>query len=67
MRDQYMDRQVTPRVTSLSWGPPPPCKQVLNLLVLIFINLIKIYSFPLPFLKFKFKFKLVHSKSKTFA
>ena len=28
MRD-YMDRQVTPlkRVTSPTWGPPPPCKQ----------------------------------------
>ena len=31
MRD-YMDRRVTPpkRVTSPTWGPPPPCKQVLN-------------------------------------
>ena len=31
MRD-YMDRRVTPpkRVTSLTWGPPPPCKQVLR-------------------------------------
>ena len=30
MRD-YMDRRVTPpkRVTSPTWGPPPPCKQVL--------------------------------------
>ena len=28
MRD-YMDRRVTPpkRVTSPTWGPPPPCKQ----------------------------------------
>ena len=28
----YMERRVTPakRVTSLSWGPPPPCKQALN-------------------------------------
>ena len=27
-----MDRQVTPpkRVTSPTWGPPPPCKQALN-------------------------------------
>ena len=27
-----MDRWVTPpkRVTSLTWGPPPPCKQVLT-------------------------------------
>ena len=32
MRD-YMDRQVTPskRFTSPNWGPPPPCKQALNL------------------------------------
>ena len=32
MRD-YMDRWVTlpKRVTSPSWGPPPPCKQTLNL------------------------------------
>ena len=50
-----MDRRVTPpkRVTSPTWGPPPPCKQALNLLVLIFINLIEIYSFLLPLLKFK--------------
>ena len=33
MRD-YMDRRVTPpkQVTSPTWGPPPPCKQALNLL-----------------------------------
>ena len=32
MRD-YMDRRVTPpeRVTSPTWGPPPPCKQALIL------------------------------------
>ena len=32
MRD-YMDRWVTPskRVTSPTWGPPPPCKQALSL------------------------------------
>ena len=31
MRD-YMDRRVTPpkRVSSPTWGPPPPCKQALN-------------------------------------
>ena len=31
MRD-YMDRRVTPpkRVTSPTWGPPPPCKQALT-------------------------------------
>ena len=31
MKD-YMDRRVTPskRVTSPTWGPQPPCKQVLN-------------------------------------
>ena len=28
----YMDKRVTlsPRVTSPTWGPPPPCKQALN-------------------------------------
>ena len=32
MRD-YMDRRVTPpkRVTSPTWGPPPPCKQALTI------------------------------------
>ena len=32
MRD-YIDRRVTPlkRVTSPSWGPPPSCKQALNI------------------------------------
>ena len=32
MRD-YMERRVTPprRVTSPTWGPPPPCKQALTL------------------------------------
>ena len=32
MRD-YMDRRVTSpkRVTSPTWGPPPPCKQALSL------------------------------------
>ena len=32
MRD-YMDGRVTPpkRVTSPTWGPPPPCKQALRL------------------------------------
>ena len=31
MRD-YMNGQVTPpkRVTSPTWGPPPPCKQALS-------------------------------------
>ena len=31
MRD-YMERRVTPprRVTSPTWGPPPPCKQALT-------------------------------------
>ena len=30
----YMEKRVTPpkRVTSPSWGPPPPCKQALTLL-----------------------------------
>ena len=28
----YMDKRVTPpkRVTSPTWGPPPPCKQALS-------------------------------------
>ena len=44
-RDQnkinYMDRRVTPpgRVTSLTWGPPPPCKQALNFLWLTTIEI----------------------------
>ena len=29
MRD-YMDRRVTQRVTSPTWGPPPPYKQALS-------------------------------------
>ena len=31
MRD-YMNRRVTPpkRVTSPTWGPPPPCKEALS-------------------------------------
>ena len=35
MRD-YLDRRVTPRkrVTSPTWGPPPPCKQALNLFLM---------------------------------
>ena len=30
-----MDRRVTPtkQVTSPTWGPPPPCKRALNLLL----------------------------------
>ena len=37
MRD-YKDRRVTPpkRVTSHAWGPPPPCKQAVSLLLTIF-------------------------------
>ena len=29
---EYMERRVTPtkRVTSPTWGPPPPCKQALS-------------------------------------
>ena len=32
MRDYHMDRRVIPpkRVTSPTWGPPPPCKQALS-------------------------------------
>ena len=36
-----MDRPVTPpkRITSPSWGPPPPCKQALNVaLTLRYLN-----------------------------
>ena len=34
MRD-FMDRRFTPpkRITSPSWGPPPPCKQALNVII----------------------------------
>ena len=47
MRD-YVDRQVTPptRVTSPTWGPPPPCKQALNnlffFLFSVFVNFEKL-------------------------
>ena len=36
MRD-YMERRVTPprRVTSPTWGPPPPCKQALRVTLCI--------------------------------
>ena len=32
----YMDRRVTPpnRVASPTWGPPPPCKQALILMLM---------------------------------
>ena len=38
MRD-YMDRRVTPpkRVTSPTWGPPPPCKQALSAMIFLWI------------------------------
>ena len=38
MRDD-MERQVTPpkRVTSSIWGPPPPRKQALNLLLFVIL------------------------------
>ena len=44
MRD-YMERRVTPpkRVTSPTWGPPPPCKQALSGEVL-FTTLIRGHS-----------------------
>ena len=33
----YMDRRVTPprRVTSPTWGPPPPCKHALSVVILM--------------------------------
>ena len=36
----YMERPVTPpkRVTSPTWGPPPPCKQALRMTFLNFKN-----------------------------
>ena len=38
MRD-HMDRQVTPpkRVTSPTWGPPPPCKQAFRHVFILFV------------------------------
>ena len=36
----YMDR----RVTSLTWGPPPPCKQTLNLTMKEFTRMIGFVS-----------------------
>ena len=41
MRD-YLDRRVTPpkRVTSPTWGPPPPCKQALRREFILFFSFI---------------------------
>ena len=47
-----MDRRVTtPKpVASPTWGPPPPCKQALNLL----LHLQKLAKWPgIPFQKYK--------------
>ena len=46
MRD-CMDRWVTPpkRVTSTAWGPPPPRKQALNLLLSI-LTMLGLDFFP---------------------
>ena len=35
----YMDRWVTPRnrVSSPTWGPPPPCKQALSAMIFLWI------------------------------
>ena len=45
MRD-YMNWRVTPpkRVTSPTWGPPPPCKQALNLTMKEFTRMIGFVS-----------------------
>ena len=45
MRD-YMDFRVTPpkRVTSPTWGPPPPCKQAVNLKMKEFTRMIGFVS-----------------------
>ena len=42
----YMDRRVTPpkRVTSPTWGPPPPCKQTLSS-ILYWSNCLVHYTF----------------------
>ena len=51
MRD-YMDRRVTPpkRVTSPTWGPPPPCKQALRKRVRAVSNFITLAPFHTSFL-----------------
>ena len=38
-----MDKQVTPQkaVTSITWGPPPPCKQALSLALHVLKNMMK--------------------------
>ena len=42
----YMDWRVTPpkRVTSPTWGPPPPCKQAFNLTMKEFTRMIGFVS-----------------------
>ena len=49
-----MDRQVTPHkwVSSPTWGPPPPCKQAINKLVMVWVemlymDIILLFSFRL--------------------
>ena len=51
MRD-YMDRRLTPpkRVTSPTWGPPPPCKQALRKRVRAVSNFITVVPFHTSFL-----------------
>ena len=49
-----MDKRVTPpkRVTSPTWGSPPPCKQALKSIFTIYITNASSYSFtPLGYFK----------------
>ena len=41
-----MDRRVTPpkRGTSPTWGPPPPCKQALIMLIFTFLSFLGFYN-----------------------
>ena len=41
-----MDRRVAPlkRVTSPTWGPPPPCKQALIVIALSYVRLKRFYT-----------------------
>ena len=67
MRD-YMERRVTPprRVTSPTWGPPPPCKQalkdeqVITFLLSVFMPIEVIFARTAHSREFAFVFVLLH-------
>ena len=44
-----MDKQVTPQkaVTSITWGPPPPCEQALSLALHVLKNMMRRIQFEI--------------------